>query len=311
MRLNAIVSIVLATVCVDLSSSAPASAAAAPEPIVSMRLLRDERGPLKVRTRTDEGVSLRVVFDTAAASSILFDHKGTDDISPALGRGHMVYFPFTDRMIDYRLIDWITLSFGKHTFTSNSWVYGPWKQTGLFPGRAEPNYDVIAGRDVFTSYTVAVDPQKRRVKLYNSGEDLSARYRTSVDIVDLNPLIAVPVTYTRRDTGESTEKLMIIDTGFSGVLMFANAAELAQLQATEYTAPADTIGDALVVDGSIKFAGFPALEQKALIVSKGAFKADGVLGTGFLNNYRYAFDMEAKKLYLTALRKSGKAQSFQ
>ena len=306
MRLNVITSAVLAAVC-----AAPVLAASAPEPIVSMRLLRDDRGPLKVRTQTDAGVSLRVVFDTAAASSILFDHEGTDDVTPALGRDHMVYFPFTDRLIDYRLIDWFTLDFGKHTFSSNSWVYGPWKQTGLFPGRTEPNYDVIAGRDVFANFAVAVDPQKGRVKLYKSGEDLSDRYQTSVGIVDLNPLIAVPVNYTRRDTGETTQKLMIIDTGFSGVLLFANEAELTLLKATENTAPADTIGDALIVEGSIQFGDFPAHEQRALIVSKGALQADGVLGTAFLNNYRYAFDMQNKKLYLSALRKSDLAQSFQ
>ena len=305
MRLSIFTSVVLAAVC-----ATPVLSAAAPEPIVSMRLLRDDRGPLKVRTRTDGGVSLRVVFDTAAASSILFDHAGTDDVTPVLGRDHMVYFPFTDRLIDYRQIDWFTLRLGKHTFTSNSWVYGPWKQTGLFPGRQEPNYDVIAGRDVFSSFTVAVDPKKGRVKLYKSGEDLSGRYQTSVDIIDLNPLIAVPVTYTRRDTGEAVQKLMIIDTGFSGVLLFANEAELLLLKATENTAPADTIGEALIVDGNIQFGEFPARPQKALIVSKGAFEADGVLGTSFLNNYRYAFDMEAKKLYLSALRRSDVVQSF-
>lgn len=307
MRLKVFVSIAL-TACF----AAPVVvAAAAPEPIVSMPLLRDDRGPLKVRTRSEKGVALRVVFDTAAANSILFDHDGTTGVAPTLGRDHMVYFPFTDRLIDYRLIDWFTLNFGKHTFTSNNWVYGPWKQTGLFPGRVEPNYDVIAGRDVFNSFTVAVEPRKGRVKLYNSEDDLSARYRTSVDIVDLNPLIAVPVRYTREDTGETTEKLMIIDTGFPGVLLFADDEELALLGATEFTAPADTIADALIVDGSIQLGELDAREQRALIVSKGAFKADGVLGTGFLNNYRYAFDMEAKKLYLSRLRKSGRTELYQ
>lgn len=306
MRLKVIASIILA-----VSLAVPVIAAAAPEPIVSMRLLRDDRGPLKIRTRSEKGVALRVIFDTAAANSILFDHAGTMGVEPALGRDHMVYFPFTDRLIDYRLIDWFTLNFGKHSFTSNSWVYGPWKQTGLFPGRVEPNYDVIAGRDVFNSFTVAVDPRKGRVKLYNSDEDLSARYRVSIDIVDLNPLIAVPITYTRHDTGEATEKLMIIDTGFAGVLLFADDEQLAQLGATEFTAPADTIADALIVDGSIKLGELGARDQRALVVSKGAFEADGVLGTGFLNNYRYAFDMEAKKLYLSELRKSDRTELFQ
>lgn len=304
MSLKAFITVILITVC-----GAPATALASAEPIVSMRLMRDDRGPLKVRTRTAGGVPLRVVFDTAAANSILFNHHGTNAVSPALGRKHVVYFPFTDRFIDYKLIDWFTLNFGKHTFTSNNWVYGPWKQTGLFPGREEPNYDVIAGRDVFINFVVAVDPRKGRVKLYKSGVDLSARYQTSVDIVDLNPLIAVPMTYTRFDTGETIEKIMIVDTGFSGVLMFADAAELELLNATEFTAPAETLPAAMIVSGKLQLAGLPALEQRALIVSKGAFQADGVLGTGFLSNYRYAFDLEKKKLYLSALSKGGHVQN--
>lgn len=298
MTLKAFIAVILFAV-----SGAPAMALASPEPIASMRLMRDDRGPLKVRTRSASGVPLRVVFDTAAANSILFNHHRTNAVSPVLGRNHVVYFPFTDRFIDYKLIDWFTLNFGKHTFTSNNWVYGPWKQTGLFPGRKEPNYDVIAGRDVFINFAVAVDPRKGRVKLYKSGEDLSARYKTSVNIVDLNPLIAVPMTYTRFDTGEAVEKLMVVDTGFSGVLMFANAAELEQLNATELTAPAETLPAAMFVAGELQLAGLPALDQRALIVSKGAFQADGVLGTGFLSNYKYAFDLEEKKLYLSPLSK--------
>jgi len=82
------------------------------------------------------------------------------------------------------------------------------------------------------------------------------------------------------------------------------------LKATENTAPADTINEALIVEGSIQFGDFPAHEQRVLVVSKGALKADGVLGTTFLKKYRYAFDMQAKKLYLSALRKPDMAQSF-
>lgn len=281
---------------------APLLASTKPEPLASMRLMRDERGPLKIRTRSEEGISLRVVFDTAASNSILFDHDGTAGVGRRLDRDYYVYFPFTDRMIDFRQLDWITLQFGAHQFTSNSWVYGPWKSTGLFPGRQAPNYDVIAGRDVFTSFTVAVDPKKRRVQLYESGQDLSARFDAAIDIVDLNPLIAIRALHSREDTGEVAEKLMIIDTGFHGVLLFANEAELIELEADDTTAPADTINDALIARGTIKLGTLPAHEQKVLIVSKGAFEADGVIGTAFLNNYRYAFDLEAKKLYLTALR---------
>lgn len=283
--------------------AAPAHASSKPEPLASMRLMQDERGPIKVRTRSEEGVPLRVVFDTAAASSILFDHSRTLGVGRRLEEDHFVYFPFTDRLIDFRQLDWFTLKLGDHTFKSNSWVYGPWKATGLFPGRAEPNYDVIAGRDVFRNFTVAVNPKKRRVKLYESGEDLSHRYDSAVEIIDLNPLMAVKVEYSRADTGETSEKLMIIDTGFHGVLLFANEEELARLEADEYTAPADTLGDALIAPGRVKLGDLPFQNQTALVVSKGTFQADGVLGTSFLANYRYAFDLASRKLYLTALNR--------
>lgn len=283
-------------------SATPAFAGSKPEPLATLRLLKDERGPIKVKTRSEEGVSLRVVFDTAAANSILFDHKRTHGVGDRLPDGRFVYFPFTDRLIDFQQLDWFALRLGDHMFRSNSWVYGPWKATGLFPGRAEPNYDVIAGRDVFANFVVAVDPEKRRVKLYESGLDLSARYDAVLDLVDLHPLMGVRVTVSRVDTGELSEKLMIIDTGFPGVLLFANEEELARLKADEFTAPADTLGDALLAPGRLRLGDLQFKDQIALIVSKGAFEADGVIGTGFLANFSYAFDLANKKLYVTELR---------
>lgn len=280
----------------------PSGALNRPEPLASMRLLKDENGPIKVRSKSENGVSLRVVFDTAAASSILFDHGRTSGVGDRLDEDQYVYFPFTDRILDFRQLGFFTLKLGDHRFSSNNWVYGPWKSTGLFPGRNEPNYDVIAGRDVFINFAVAVDPKKRRVRLYESGLDLSGRYDTSVDIIDLNPLMGVKVKVSRKDTGELSEKLMIVDTGFPGVLLFANDEELARLKADEFTAPADTIGDALIAPGRLRLGDLPFKEHTALIVSKGTFEADGIIGTGFLANYRYAFDLLKKKLYLTELR---------
>ncbi len=285
-----------------LISATPALAGSKPEPLATLRLLKDERGPIKVKTRSEEGVSLRVVFDTAAANSILFDHRRTNGVGDRLPDGRFVYFPFTDRLIDFQQLDWFALKLGDHMFHSNSWVYGPWKATGLFPGRAEPNYDVIAGRDVFANFVVAVDPEKRRVKLYESGLDLTARYDTVLDLVDLNPLMGVRVTVNRTDTGELSEKLMIIDTGFPGVLLFANEEELVRLQADEFTAPADTLGDAILAPGRLQLGDLEFKEQVALVVSKGAFEADGVIGAGFLANFSYAFDLSSQKLYLSEVR---------
>lgn len=283
-------------------SAVPAFAGSRPEPLATLRLLKDERGPLKVKTRSEEGVPLRVVFDTAAANSILFDHQRTSGVGDRLPDGRFVYFPFTDRLIDFQQLDWFALKLGDHMFRSNSWVYGPWKATGLFPGRDEPNYDVIAGRDVFTNFVVAIHPEKRRVKLYESGLDLTARYDAVLDLVDLNPLMGVRVTVNRADTGELSEKLMIIDTGFPGVLLFANEEELERLKADEYTAPAETLSDALLAPGRLQLGNLQFKEQIALIVSKGAFEADGVIGTSYLSNFSYAFDFASKKLYLTELR---------
>lgn len=292
----------MAGLIMSVSLALPSIASSKPEPLASMRLLKDESGPIKVRSKSENGVSLRVVFDTAAASSILFEHGRTTGVGDRLEQDQYVYFPFTDRILDFRQLGFFTLKLGDHRFSSNSWVYGPWKSTGLFPGRNEPNYDVIAGRDVFINFAVAVDPKKRRVRLYESGQDLSSRYDTSVDIIDLNPLMGVKVTVSRADTGELSEKLMIVDTGFPGVLLFADDQELEELKADEFTAPADTIGNALIAPGRIKLGDLPFKEHTALVVSKGAFEADGIIGTSFLANYSYAFDLLEKKLYLTELR---------
>lgn len=85
------------------------------------------------------------------------------------------------------------------------------------------------------------------------------------------------------------------------MLLFANEEELTRLQADEYTAPAETIGNAIIAPGRLKLGELSFKEHTALVVSKGTFEADGIIGTGFLANYRYAFDLLEKKLYLTEL----------
>ncbi len=291
------------SILVAVSGTQSASALGLPKPFASMKLMRDIRGPVKVRTRSTEGVPLRVLFDTAAANSILFDHAGTMGVGRRLEKDYYVYFPFTDKLIDFRLLDWFTLRFGDHEFTSNNWVYGPWKSTGLFPGREAPNYDIIAGRDVFANFAIAVNPDKQRVSLFPSGTNFSGTYDTMVDLIDLNPLIAVRTKVRRAESLEIEEKLMIIDTGFHGVLLFANQAELEELQADETTAPADTLGNALIAKSQFSIGAMHAVDHAALIVSKGTFEADGVIGTAFLNDFSYAFDVAERKLYLSALKR--------
>ena len=285
--------------CLIVAAFLPAlTAADALEPIVILPLERSERGGLHVRIQSSEGVPLRLLFDTAAANSILFDHEGTLKVSRNLGRDQHVYFPFTDRLLGFRLINQFTIELGTHTFTSNNWVSGPWKPTGLFPGRETPNYDAIAGRDVFATYAVAVDPKKRQISLYESGDAFAGQYDTVLNIVEASAHMAVTVSITRSDTGETQDKLMILDTAFPGVLMFADEAELEILNADEMTAPSETLETAIVVLSEVGIGAMEPVMQNILIVSKGGFVADGVIGTAFLNNYRYAFDMAGKKLYL-------------
>lgn len=278
---------------------APFVAADASKPIVTLPLLQSARGSIQVQISSSNGVPLRVMFDTAASNSILFDHEGTQEVQRELGPEYYVYFPFTDRLLGFQLIDWFTLPLGKHSFTSNNWVTGPWKPTGLFPGRETPNYDVIAGRDVFRAYGVEVDKGRRRVNLYESGHDFAAHYETTLELVDINPLMAVSVMFARADTNEVAEKLMLIDTGFSGVLMFASEEELTLLGADATTPPSETLKTALSIEATLAVGGMRPIAQNIFLVSKGSFQADGILGMSFLNHYRYAFDLSAGKLYLT------------
>lgn len=268
------------------------------KPIVSLPLDRSERGGLHVQVLSTEGVPLRVVFDTAAANSILFDHEGTLNVVRKLGRDQHVYFPFTDRLSGFRLIDQFTIEMGGHSFTSNSWVSGPWKPTGLFPGREEPNYDVIAGRDVFNTFAIGVDPRKRKLSLYENGQDLRSIYGEPISLTETNTQMAINMLVTRTDTGVTESKLMIIDTGFPGVLLFASDAELTAIGADELTAPSETLNTAIIVPSMLSVGELTPITQNALIVSKGGFAADGIIGTSFLNNYMYAFDIADKKLYL-------------
>lgn len=275
--------------------------AGVPEPLVSLPLAKEARGSLSVMSHSKDGVPLRVVFDSAATNSILFDHPGTAKVARQPGDSYMVYFPFTDRLLDFREIGLFTLTFGRHSFSSNSWVTGPWRDTGLFPGREEPHYDVIAGRDLLNNFALAVDPERGQAQLFIAGQDLTGRYDAVVPITDLVPLVAVTIRFTREDTAVAEDKLMLIDTGYRGVLLFADEEELTALRADEETPTAETLRTPLFADTQMQIADLPPVEAKARIVSRGMFRgADGIVGTSFLNKHRYAFDLTLKKLYLAA-----------
>ena len=114
------------------------AASARPEPLISLRLLRDDHGTIKVHTQSGDGAPLRVLLDTASANSILFEHQRTVGVGERLSEDRFIYFPFTDRVVGFRKLGLFTLKLGKHRFSSNSWfmVHGSqlaFSREGLSP----------------------------------------------------------------------------------------------------------------------------------------------------------------------------------
>lgn len=271
-----------------------------PRPIFTLPVIKNADGALHVEVAAGRVKPLAVRIDTAAATSILFEHQETkilrrrlklveDEMTP-------VYFPFTDVLMDFQPLESITLTFGTHSYTSNTWVFGPWRPTGLFPGKREPNYDGIAGRDVLVSFAIAIDRKRKNISFYESGGAISGLYNHSLVVETDGPLIIVPIQYQTED-GEWQTKRMVLDTGFNGVILFADDEQLAELDANDTDAPADTIREALFEEGLLKLAGTKPVSGRVIITSKGGFPADGVLGTDLLNGFDYALDVSAKRFY--------------
>ena len=273
-----------------------------PRPIFTLPLVANPDGALHVEVAAGRVNPLALRIDTAAATSILFEHNETkvlkrklrlvkDELKP-------VYFPFTNILLDFQPLETITLNFGKHSYTSNTWVYGPWRPTGLFPGQSHPTYDGIAGRDVLVSFAIAVDRKRSEISFYESGGTIGDFYDHAIPLELAGSLVVMPVDYQGPD-GVWHTKRMVLDTGFNGVILFADEAQLEELQAQDTDAPADTMKAAMFQEGLLRLPETEPVAGRVIITSKGGFPADGVMGTDFLNRFRYALDVGAKRLYFS------------
>lgn len=273
-----------------------------PRPIFTLPLVANPDGALHVEVAAGRVKPLALRIDTAAATSILFEHNETkvlkrklrlvrDELKP-------VYFPFTNILLDFQPLETITLNFGKHSYTSNTWVYGPWRPTGLFPGQSHPTYDGIAGRDVLVSFAIAVDRKRSEISFYESGGTIGDFYDHAIPLELAGSLVVMPVDYQGPD-GVWHTKRMVLDTGFNGVILFADEAQLEELQAQDTDAPADTMKAAMFQEGLLRLPETEPVAGRVIITSKGGFPADGVMGTDFLNRFRYALDVGAKRLYFS------------
>lgn len=285
-----------------LAETAYAQDGLPPHPIFTLPLVDNPDGALHVEVAAGRVKPLALRIDTAAATSILFEHRETkvlkrrlklikDELKP-------VYFPFTNILLDFQPLETITLSFGKHSYTSNTWVYGPWRPTGLFPGQSHPTYDGIAGRDVLVSFAVAVDHRRSEISFYESGGAMHAFYDHTLPLELVGSLVTMPIEYQTAN-GTWQTKRMVLDTGFNGVILFADEAQLEELQAQDTDAPAETMKAAMFQQGFLRFADTEPVAGRVIITSKGGFPADGVMGTDFLNRFQYALDVGAKHFYFS------------
>lgn len=266
--------------------------------LVNHRLFLKARGP--------DNRPLKLLLDTGATATVLFDEDTPPEISePGIS---MVNFPALHITTPGRIIEGFNLSIEDIDL-------GVIKALSVHDALAheiEPaiGFDGVLGRDIMDKYIIDIDSKKKLVKLWEKGSDLSHFFPM---IAPLHSDANRPVVDLRLslpwDKKARTKNLML-DSGFAGTLvLWQNKRFLTAVRSTFETPLFLRANYAVVMDFS--FAGVKLQKTPAYMVIRHQIpmdeteieKSDGLIGMAFMSLFHYAIDMEGKKLYLKAYKK--------
>jgi len=247
-------------------------------------------------------VSLTVLLDTGATSSIYFHSDKMLKINPKIAGEASIAFPAINRSVIGSRIEAISLSFSGFEFISRA---------GLLIGSdaavatlLEAEYDVIIGQEFFRAFTVEVDPIARTLRLYPPGTDMRRHYKTShrLYMEGHTPHIRFfsQMPWERRPTS----KAMLLDTGYPGSLVLWNKRHYRQAQAGGQTVSAHENSAGIVSHIKLKFADLEFENIPVFIagsVPKQSLKRDGLIGASLLAQYRHVIDFASARLYMSPI----------
>jgi hypothetical protein len=242
---------------------------------------------------------LRLLLDTGATTSVLFDsYVPYAKTIPSSG-SKFVRFPALGVKSLAKKIDRLPIKIDNWHYVLEDLAYTT--APSALGNDIERKFDGIIGRELFESYSVAINIDTRMITLVTPDIDISNRYdhSLSLDLRTKTPFVEIRARFPWEH--RYSRKKLLIDMGYPGTIVawgrkhYRDATTLAEYA---YYRKRD-IGfemDATFKFGSSTFRKIPGyLSPKSPYYSE---KREGIIGTAILNNYNYAFDYKRGKLYL-------------
>ena len=248
------------------------------------------------------GVSLTVLLDTGATSSIYFHSDKMQTIDPEIAGEASIAFPAIDRSVIGKRLGAIPLRVGNFEFISRRGLL--LGDDALVAAQLEAEYDAIIGQEFFRAYTVEIDPSEKILRLYPPGTDMRQYHKTShrLYMEGHTPHIRFfsQMPWERR----ATSKAMLLDTGYPGSLVLWNKRHYRQAQTGGQIISAHENSAGIVSHIKLKFADLEFENIPVFIASsipKQSLKRDGLIGASLLAQYHHVIDFAAGRLYMSPI----------
>lgn len=251
----------------------------------------------RIRLTVDmDGAQLKVLLDSGASTSVLFDDEIFASI-PSTSKSASVLFPALDEEVSGVKLQPISLNLSGQRVQLKDLVLLNDKSN--LKQRLLLRYDGIIGQELFELYTVEVDPALKEIRLFGRGTDLGPKYRTKYTLHLRNGAPHIRMRSKMPWEQTPTAKEMLVDTGYPGAIVFWDSMHYrraAKLTPEVHGKNAAIVGRANFRFGSLAFNHAP--------VYLGAYpprqigERDGLIGATILNNFRYAFDFAGKQMWM-------------
>lgn len=247
-------------------------------------------------------VPVRMLLDTGASTSLLFETEALDGAGLSLGAARTISFPAFAQGATGQLVKALPLATPDgFALMSDSTIY--LRTTEGIVGELGHKFGGILGRDFLSRFVVEVVPSESLMKLYAPGTDLRPQYRLSHDLVMEEDSPYLMHRFRLPWEEWPTTKKLLLDTGYPGGVVLWHDRHFDRVTTPEEQASLRAEGKGVVFFGLIRFS---KLLYRNLPVYVGPSRAgqledrDGLIGASMFLPFRYVIDLPAGRLLLDA-----------
>ena len=245
--------------------------------------------------------TLHMLMDTGASTTVFFEKARPFLLDYQSESETKVLFPAVNRSINAMPLSGIALTVGDETFSLTRAVLLLDKND--LKTQLMLSYDGILGQEFFQKYTVEVNPISRLLTLYSAGTNLSQDYRVERNLYLQGS--APHIRFRTRLPWEQTPSMkeMLLDTGYPGAMILWSKKHYDGAKAKAQAGDQKRTDDHIATRANFRFGRLSFNNTPIFILAtepKYIGRRDGIIGGNILNHFRYAIDLQRKKLWMMA-----------